>query len=291
MGIKPINSSIGTNSAQFAQILRAANWPSTPVSPRIFEIAENPLVAAAQAVSLVAYPLANEQKPNGPAFRFCGALLADLTRLAKTRKKIQKLPTWAAELKIGSMCSRIARGRSRLNHSFSALQTIHEALTRGEDNRAAKAGEIRTFTIRSSPDFSHMTLTMPIEPVAQEGAIRLVGSIPEETKSSLRAAIIYHRRAFGKGAGDEQGEYVNIRNRYVAPVFSVIALGMVVREELLSKAEAALKTGQDPIDLLLFEPEWATNLVAKVHERQGMAIWMLHRVGIRICACQMPELA
>jgi hypothetical protein len=269
------------------EILKKNGWPVVPKELDSFEFNENRLVAAAQALALVSYPAPQDQKSGKAAQKYSEALVADMCRLSKAHGGLASLPNWVADLKPAVMRSRLRRGSVRLSYAFAALQTVFEAERLESEKEAASKGQRRTFSIRSSPDFGRLSIQIPIR--EQKGQFELVGSVPDIQRSSLRAAIIAHREAFGKGRGDAQEEYVNISNRYMRPIVPVFPLLMVVWESLLAKASEASERKLSAWDILMRQPEWADNLVHKVQERQGQAIWLMHKVGLHVCACSMLE--
>ena len=218
-------------SPVFNKVLRDQGWPTTPKNARVFSVEDNTVIAAAQALALLAYLVPKEQIYDGPAHKFSGAILADLFRSSTSLGQREALPTWVSAIKPEAMRGRMRRGLVRLSHTFAALQTILEAVSLAEDKRARLAGERQTFSIRSSSNFSSRVITIPIQDTPH-GPL-LAGAVPDVRASSLRSAIVAHREAFGKGYGDEQEEYVNIYNRHVRPVFHVLALAMVVWESLM----------------------------------------------------------
>lgn len=266
------------------------NWPSKSVPPRTFEISENPLIAASQALALVAYPLEKEQVEGGPAHKLSMAYLSDMARYSKKIGDMAQLPPWGSAVKVSAMRSRILTGRVRLSKSYSMIQTIFEALERKSERKAIAAGERRTFSMRSSPDFSKMTISIPVEETSSPDTIRLIGAVPEVRNSSLRASIIFHRVAFGTGCGDEEQAYINILNRYIKPLLPTFSLLMVIWEALMSKAPQAHERKLLADEILLLQPEWAEGLAVKVQDRQGQAIWILREIGMPVCACRMLEI-
>src|SRR5262249_38925370 len=158
------------------------------------------------------------------------------------------------------------------------------------ENERAKSGTKQTFSMTFSPDFSRMELTIPIGETSDGKHYPLVGAVPVEQRSSLRAAILRHRRAFGVGSGDENADYMNIRTRVLAPLFPLLSLAMVVQESFVAKAREAEERKLTRDEILLFQPEWAHNLSEKVYERQGQAIWFLRKLGRPICSCRMLQI-
>ena len=272
------------------ELLRRAHWPNKAVSPRTFEISENPLIAASQALALVAYPLEKDRKEGGPAHKLSMAFLSDMARYSKKLGDMTQLPSWAATVKVSAMRSRILAGRKRLSRAYSVLQIIYEALDREEEKKAAAAGERRTFSLRSSPDFGRMTISIPFENTSTPGTIRLTGAVPEAPNTFLKTSIISHREAFRMGSGDEEQDYVNIQNRYVAPLRPLFPILMTIWDALMSKAQQAHERKLLADEILLLQPEWATGLPGKIYHRQGQAIWMLRKLGVPLCACRMLEI-
>ncbi len=202
--------------------------------------------------------------------------------------KLDRLPPWAGALKLETMRGRIPRGRGRLFYALAALQTINDAVDRVEERRANLAGERRTFSLRYSPVFAKVVISIPIQ--KSPGGCELIGSVPESRHSSPRASIIEHRQAFGKGGGDEQEEYVNIFNRHIRPMVPMLGLALVVWDAWMAKAREATERELGPADILMFQPEWAEKLPEKVRERQGTAIYLLHEIGQSACCCRMLEI-
>ena len=274
------------------ELLERQNWPTGPVEERCFPIQRNPLIDAAQALALLAYPEPDERHEGGPAHKFSMALLADCFRISKTEGYIEKLPRLAREMKPESMRNKIRQGRRRLAYRYAAIQAIFAAGDRVENKRAHKAAEVHTFTTALSPDFSQLTVSMPYksEQTPAGKKYRLTGSIPGATQGSLRSAIIYHRPAFGKGAGIENIEYIQILNRYVKPLFPILNLALVVWEASVSKAEEATRRRLHITDVMMFQPGWAEGIDKKVRDSESSAIYMLRHLGIASCSCRMLKL-
>jgi hypothetical protein len=282
---------LGAVSPIFDRVLKEQGWPTRPANPRSFSVDDNPLCAAAQALALLAYPTQREQQPEGPAHKFCAALLADMFRLSRSIGKVQRMPTWVSDLRTETMRGRIGRGERRLSYRLAVMQVVFEAANRAEERRARLAGEKRTFALRFSPDFRQLVLDIPVRMTPDGSKYEMIGSVPETRQSSLRAAIIDHREAFGKGAGDPQVEYANIHHTYFRPTLPMFGLLLVVWEALMAKAREASERKLTPTEILMRQPEWAAELPRKVRERQGMALRLLHDIGVSSCSCWMLEIA
>jgi hypothetical protein len=155
--------------------------------------------------------------------------------------------------------------------------------------QAAQAGVGQALFISLSPDFSRMKIDMRVREV--DNGLSFGGVVPEVSSASLRAAIISHREAFGKGRGDPQEEYVNIYNRQIRPVLPLFSLLLAVWQAYMSKAIEAHERKLGPLDILTLQPEWAERLDTSVQAHQGRAIWMLRNIRIPICSCRMLEIA
>lgn len=276
----------------FDKFLEKQSWPTEPAEEQRFPIQRNRLIDAAQALALLAYPEPGERHEGGPAHKFSMALLADCFRISRTDGYIEKLPRWAREMKPESMRNKIKQGRRRLAYRYAAIQTIFAAGDRVENKRAHKAAELRAFTFALSPDFSRLDVSIPYkhEQTLAGSKYRLTGSIPSASQGSLRSAIIYHRPAFGKGAGIENSEYIQVLNRYVKPLFPILNLALVVWEASLSKAEEATRRHLHITDVMMLQPEWADGIDKKVRDNESYAIYMLRHLGIETCSCRMLKL-
>jgi hypothetical protein len=180
--------------------------------------------------------------------------------------------------------------------SFVIRDIIYSALITKSQNDASKRGQAVTFSMNFSPDLTKVAIEIPVQQT--ESATLLIGKIPEQKRSSLRAAIEKHRPALASYMGvspridghDEEYFYQNTLNRFVRPTLCTAHILQVVWEAAVKYQDEAAER-QLPIDqILMRKATWAENIDKKTEVNAGMAIFDMRELGIESCSCKLVHI-
>jgi hypothetical protein len=278
-------------------------WPTNEVKRISLPLPNNLVARAAKIMAVAAYPKDRELNQEGPAHEFSQAMLAWMFRGAKALGKINQLPPWVAAIKTQQMNGRFNRGCRRLHYRLISFLTFQEAIASVGENQNVRGGMIPGFTIRSSEDFSQWAITFQPHTEAMipdlwqaaksgqkaRGTRRDRGgfptSMPGTLRSSFRAAILRHRKAFGVGSGDPDLDYKNIYNRHLRLLFPVLPIMSVLHSEFLR-----VKRDRPNVNLaeaLLMAPEWAESAPSRIRERAPVSILQMRLLKIPVCDCRL----
>jgi hypothetical protein len=281
----------------FDRALKKQNWNIQPKSKYSIPSSHNPLVNAARAIAVAAYPHPSYHQQGGKAERYSYALLAYIMRVSKLMGDLETLPPWAANLRATSMQGLLNSGLRNLWRAFTIRDLISSALIMKNQNDLHKKGERSTFTMNFKPDLSGLDLEIPIEKTVA-GYI-LAGKIPDTHLSSLRAAILYHRPALARFEGpavkedghDKEYDYQNVYTRHVKPALYAQHIVQIVWEAATQHIEES-RDRNIPIDqILMRKAEWARDIHLRTREYMPSYIHVTRDLGVPSCWCEMLRFA
>jgi hypothetical protein len=282
--------------SQFDEMLRRSGWNTRPEKEITIPSSSNPLVNAARAIAICAYPQKSQLNRDGKAHKYSDALLAYTARAAQWTGHVEHIPPWARKLKAEKMWTRLKTGHHNLMRSFVLRDLIASALIRKFQNDRAQEGERSTFTIKFSPDLTRATIDIPLKET-KYGPI-LCGTIPEQEKSSLRAAIADHKVALEPYAGissriegpDDELFYQNTLNRLVRPTLQIAHILDIVWKAATEFREEAQQR-RLPIDqILMRKATWAADIHAQTIKNEWIACSNMRELGIQSCSCKLIHL-
>lgn len=283
-------------SPKFDEALEKQNWNLSPQSEMVFPTSTNPMLNAATAIAICAYPQSEKLRWNGKAHKYQQALLAYSFRVAQWTGLLDQLPPWVRDLKAERMWDRLRTGHRNLMRSFVVRDLIYSAvLTKSQSDRAKNA-ELSTFTLQFSPDLRKMQFEMPIKET--EDGVQLCGKIPQDNWSSLRKAIKEHASALSEFMGpspriegpDEEYFYQNTLTRFVKPTLQTAHILQVVWEAATRFQDEAMER-RLPIDqILMRKAEWAKDIHIRAAAGEGMVIFETRELGIPSCSCKLVHL-
>jgi hypothetical protein len=282
---------------EFNSFLIEQGWNVRPRLIHLIPSSENPLVNAARAIAVCAYPHPKNHGPNGKATKYSASLIAYIFRVAKLVGKTEKLPAWIAEIKVESMERHLFTGSRNLHRAFAIRDIINSAVTMKIQHNDKLKGRKSTFLLNYSPDLKSMSIKIPLEDTVS-GYI-LSGCVPDTKIASLRAAILYHRPALARFEGpavksdgrDSELDYQNVYNRHVRPAMFAQHIVQEVWERATDYLDESLERGL-PIDqILMRKAVWATDIHRKTAKGMGAAILTMRELGVPSCACSMVQFA
>lgn len=277
--------------------LRKLCWNTKPKSRFMIPSSNNPLINASRAIAVSAYPSSKDHFRGGKAEKYSTALLANIIRTSRNLGEVDSLPQWAKDMRVESMERNLSTGYRNLMRALTTRDIINSALMMKSQHDQYRRGERMTFTIHYSPDTQSVSIKIPIKPTVS-GYI-LSGRIPDTKLASLRAAILYHQPALQKFQGpavnadgrDPEGDYQNAYNRYVRPALFAQHIVQVVWEQVTDAVEEATERGMPVDELLMRQPDWATNIHSRTGQCLGSAIYDMRLLGISSCWCEMVRFA
>lgn len=284
-------------SPEFDKALEKQNWNLSPRPEMVFPTSTNPMLNAATAIAICAYPQAEKLKWNGKAHKYQQALLAYSFRAAQWTGYLDQLPSWVLELKTDRMWDRLETGHRNLMRSFVVRDLITAALMEKSQSERAERGELSTFEISFSPDLRTTKIEIPVR-TTSAGDV-LCGKIPEKRWSSLRSTIKGFRSALAEFEGpspriegnDEEYFYQNTLTRFVKPVLRTAHILQVVWEAAMDFNEEA-KDRRLPIDqILMRKGDWASDLYNKAAHSAGITIFWMRELGVPSCSCSLVQLS
>jgi len=277
--------------------LRNQCWNVEPKSKFMIPSSNNPLINASQAISVSAYPSPKDHVRGGKAEKYSTALLANIIRISRNLGDLDHLPLWAKDMRVESMERHLSTGYRNLMRALTIRDLINSAMTMKALHDQHRFGERVTFTMQYSPDLQSVTIDIPFTQTVS-GRI-LSGRIPDTELASLRAAILYHQPALQKFQGpavkadgrDSEGDYQNAYNRYVRPALFAQHIVQVVWDQVTDAVEEATEREISVDELLMRQPDWATNIHSKTSQGLGSAIYDMRQLGVPSCWCEMVRFA
>jgi hypothetical protein len=283
-------------SPEFDRALKRQNWNLIPQAEKVFPTSINPVLNAATAIAICAYPQSEKLKWNGKAHRYQQALLAYIARASQWTGHLAQLPPWVHELKTDRMWERLATGNRNLMRSFVVRDMITAAILAKSQSEWAEKGEYSTFEISFAQDLRTATIQFPVK---ISGGYVPSGKIPEKRWSSLRSAIKHFRPALADFEGpsprvegnDEEYYYQNTLTRYVRPTLQASHILQVVWESATQFQKESIER-RLPIDqILMRKGDRASDLEKKVAAHAGMAIFVMKDLGVPSCSCKLIQLS
>lgn len=282
---------------EFDTALKKQGWNIWPEERFSIPSSTDPLLNAARAIAVSAYPKPQQHYRGGKAEKYSVALLAEIYRILKQSGRLKKLPAWTTEFRVASMERHLNSGYRNPMRAFTIRNLINSAAIMKQQHEQHLRGEKATFTIQYSPDLLSLTIDIPIEK-SVSGYI-LSGRIPDTKLASLRAAILYHRSALSRFEGpakkkdghDPEIDYQNAYTRYVRPALFSQHIVQLVWEQANRYLEEANRS-ELPIDqVLMRKADWASDIHLKTLERMGPAIHQMKELGVPSCWCKMVRFA
>ena len=286
-----------TISPEFDQALKRQHWNLTPQTERVFPTSTIPVLNAATAIAICAYPQPEKLKRNGKAHKYQQALLAYITRASQWTGHLAQLPPWVHELKTDRMWERLAMGHRNLARSFVIRELITAAMIEKSQSDAAERGELSAHEISFSPNLRKMNIQFQMKD-GPDGPV-LTGKVPKRDWSSLRRAIKKFRPALSEFEGpspriegsDEEYYYQNTLTRFVKPTLQTSHILQVVWEAATKYHEESIER-RLPIDqILMRKGDWAAGLDKKAAASAGMAVFVMRDLGIPSCSCKLTQLS
>jgi hypothetical protein len=261
---------------------------------------------AAKIIAIAAYPVDSELREGGPAHKFSQAMLAWMFRAAKANGKIDRLPDCVAALKVQQMKNRFSAGIGRLHYRIVSYRTMLDALLIATEKDHLADGVIPGFTVRYSEDFDRVQIqfqphTESILPAMwksargrampqTEKATEFPTGAPGSASSSLKAAVLRHRKAFKSGSRDPDLFYINVYNRYLKILFPVFPIISVLEEAMREVVMENQKRAKSPVQSLLLQPKWAEGAPEQIRKRIPSAIQFMRRLGIEMSSSRLIHL-
>jgi hypothetical protein len=281
----------------FDRALKKQHWNIQPKNKYTIPSSHNPLVNAARAIAVAAYPHPIYHQRGGKAERYSYALLAYIMRVSKLIGDLEGLPPWVASLRTTSMQGLLNSGLRNLERAFTIRDLISSALIMKNQHELHKKGKMATFTMNFRPDLSGLNLEIPLERTVA-GYI-LAGKIPDTHLSSLRAAILYHRPALAKYEGpavkadgrDEEYDYQNVYTRHVKPALYAQHIVQIVWEAATQYLDESRDRNIAIDQILMRKAEWARNIHLKTQEYMPNYIHVTRELGVPSCWCEMLRFA
>ena len=128
-GRKPVSSTTEVSGSHgvrptltlqaFDRALKAQHWNTVPKQKFVIPSSRNPLVNAARAIAVAAYPHPTQHVSGGRAERYSIALLAYIFRVSKLIGELDRLPPWVSSLKANAMHNLLNTGLRNLHRSFT----------------------------------------------------------------------------------------------------------------------------------------------------------------------------
>jgi hypothetical protein len=290
-----ISKTTSSISPEFDLALKRQNWNLIPQKGRIFPTSAHPILNAATAIAICAYPQPEKLKWNGKGHKYQQALLAYITRASQWTGHLDQLPAWVHKLKTDRMWERLATGHRNLARSFVIRELITAATIEKTQSQSAEKGELSAFEFSFSPNLRTMTVRFPVRETA--GHVPS-GTVPQRKWSSLRSAIKRFRPALAEFEGpspriegnDEEYYYQNTLTRFVKPILQTSHILQVVWEAAMKYHDESIER-RLPIDqILMRKGDWAKNLDKKAAANAGMAIFIMRDLGVASCSCKLVQL-
>lgn len=282
---------------EFHAQLRRQGWNTQPKNKFAIPSSKNPLVNAARAIAVSAYPNPHYHVRGGKAEKYSVALLAYISRTSRLMDEVDSLPPWVTNIRVDSMERHLSTGRWNLMRALTIRDLINSAVVMKSQHNHHLNGEKTTFTMQYLPDLSGMNIKVPIEKTVS-GYI-LSGCIPDTKLASLRAAILYHRPALERFQGpavtedgpDSEGDYQNVYNRHVRPALFAQHIVQVVWEQTMNFLDEANERDIAIDQILMRKAEWASDIQIKTAKGLGTAIFRMRQLGVSSCWCEMVRFA
>jgi hypothetical protein len=281
----------------FDRALKKQHWNIQPKDKHTIPSSQNPLVNAARAIAVAAYPSPVHHQRGGRAEKYSYALLAYMMRVSKLIGDLETLPPWVAKLRAGSMQSLLNSGARNLERAFTIRDLINSAIIMKTQNDLYKKKQKATFTMNFRPDLSGLELEIPFEKTVA-GYI-LAGKIPNTQLASLRAAILYHRPALSRYEGpavnpegrDDEFDYQNTYIRYVRPALYAQHITQIVWESATRYLDESLERKISIDQILMRKAEWARDIHIKTAECMPTYVFTMRELGVPSCWCEMIRFA
>lgn len=277
--------------------LKTQGWNVQPKNLLAIPSSHSPLINAARAIAVSAYPSPVYHRPNGKADKYSRALVAYMFRVAKLIGNIKNLPPWVARMKMETMQGHLLTGSRNLYRAITIRDVINSALVMKSQYDTRVNGRKSTFNLNYSPNLRKISIDIPFEETVS-GYI-LSGRIPDTRLASLRAAILYHRQALMPFQGpalnldghDPELDYQNLYNRHVRPALFAQHIVQVVWEAASDCLREAAERGMAIDQLLMRKAVWATDIHRSTARRMGVALLAMRELGVPSCECAMVRFA
>lgn len=280
--------------SDFDRILKEQHWLVDPPPEVRFRASEEPLLNAALAISICAYPQSKQITSDGKAAKYYFSLLSYIFRISRRMGYINELPAWAKAIPSRNLQGILDTGYARLMRTMAIRDVIYSALVRNTQQKEAKTGERTTFSLNLSPDLKSMRIEIPIE--STEKGTRFVGGIPDSAPASLRQTILYHLPGLRPHLGpatselrDDEIDYQNIYNRYLISTLKILPIVNLVKIHIDEHYKESEQRNIAIDQILMRKAIWAADLSKTFRDSIGHAVHVSRLLGLPSCACSLVQ--